>query len=120
LAYYSHQSSYNNVIINKYKKTKLSITYQRDSSDNFITFNAAPSYLDDNINNIRFYYQNRVGFYSPYAPIIPSTSIEETVAANFWTKILKRKDFSNGTNQILYSDSIYCLPNIVNNITVKY
>ena len=116
---FSHYNeNFSNITLNKYKKTKLTIKFKRDSSDIFNHY-VADYFFRDNINGINIQPTNQADYMKLFSQNMPDTTIEVNTGANFWTKIKGRKISTTSTISE-HTDSIFCNANTINNITIKY
>jgi hypothetical protein len=117
--FYNYQEAFSNIALIKYKKTKLSIKYKRDSTDLFSSYSAYHTFYDNfNSINIEPNSQN-TNFVKLYTQNISDSVVEVFTGANFWTKITGRKFTPQGTIVYKY-DSVFCNVNAPNNIVIKY
>lgn len=112
-----YQDNFSNLLLTKYKKTKLNITFKRDSADTFYSYFSYFKFKDDIANEIIDPIRNPF-FIKPYSNIMQDTTIQILTGENFTTKIIGQK---HSYNNILSEkvDSIYCTNNL-NTILIKY
>ena len=117
--FYNYKEAFSNIALIKYKKTKLSIKYKRDSTDIFSSYAGYHTFYDNiNSRTIEPISQN-TNFVKLYTQNISDSDVEVFTGANFWTKITGRKFTPQGT--IIYKyDSVFCNLNSDNNIVIKY
>jgi hypothetical protein len=114
-----YEPTFSNIVLNKYKKTKLSIKFKRNLVDVF-DYYVADYFFRDDINGVNIQPTNQADYMKSFSLIMPDTIIEVNTGANFWTKINGRKYYSNGIPPTNYVDSIFCNTNTTNTITIKY
>jgi hypothetical protein len=119
ISFNSYQESFSNIILTKYKKTKLTIKFKRDSIDVFDYYVADYIFRDD-INGVNIEPTNQADYMKAFSLTMPDTIIYVNTAANFWTKVNGRKYYSNGIAPTNYTDSIFCNANTTNNIIIRY
>ena len=119
ISFSDYHQNFSNITIPQYKKTKLNITFKRDSSDIFYSYIVRHTFYDVS-NGVNVDPTNQIAdIFRPYSTTILDTAVETVTGANFWTKIIGKK-FSTTTLINQHVDSIFCIPGTTNNITIKY
>ncbi len=114
-----YEERFSNIILNKYKKTKLTIKFKRDLIDVF-DYYVADYFFRDGINGVNIEPTNQADYMKAFSLTMPDTIIEVNTAANFWTKVNGRKYYTNGLAPTNYTDSVFCNSNTINDITIRY
>ncbi len=119
VSFSKYEERFLNIVLTKYKKTKLSIKFKRDSADIFDYYVADYVFRDD-INGVNIQPTNQADYMKLFSLTMPDSTINVHTGANLWTKINGRKYYSNGIPPTNYGDSIFCNANAINNITIRY
>jgi hypothetical protein len=114
-----YEPFFSNIVLNKYKKTKLNIKFKRALLDTFSSYVAYHNFYD-NINGAIIDPRNQnPDFVKLFSQNITDSIVETYTGANFWTKINSRKFSSTGIISD-HTDSIFCNANTTNTITIRY
>ncbi len=119
ISFSNYKEHFTNITLTKYQKTKLSIRYKRDSLDLFEHYTADHTF-SDNFNNLNIRPTNQLDYIKYFSQIISDTTIVVNTGANIWTKINGKKFLASSHIISSHIDSVFCSPNVLNNITIKY
>lgn len=119
VSFLNYNESFSNIILTKYKKTKLNIRLKRDSSDIFNLY-FADYIFRDNINVVNIEPTNQSVYRKLFWQTMPDTTVEVNTGANFWTKIIGKKYSASSSIISENVDSVFCNANTSNNITIKF
>lgn len=112
-----YRESFSNLILTKYQKSRLNITFKRNFIDSFYNY---LSYFNikDSINNEIVDPLNNPFFIKSFSSILPDTTVEIITGENVYTKIIGRK---HSYNSVISEkvDSVFCTGTL-NSITIKY
>ncbi len=119
VSFNDYHENFQNITLTKYKKTRLSIKFKRDSADVFYSYVVSHSFFDS-INNVSINLTNQNPiFVKAYGSNISDSTVDIYTGANFYAKIISKKFSATSTISTL-TDSILCNANTNNNISISY